>query len=80
MPGVAVGVDRHALAQHADVALRQAVVEPLPARAGVARAPDGRLPLGHDAPVAGIERDHVEGVAVVRVGGGGEAELRAGPP
>ena len=70
-------VDRHPLAQHAEVrvALRQAAVEPLPGRAGVARAPDRGLPVGHAAPVAGVERDHVEGVPVVRVRGGGEAEL-----
>ena len=55
-------VDRDALAQHAEmrVALRQAAVEPLPARARVARAPDGRLAVGHAAPVPRVERDHVE--------------------
>ena len=51
------------------------VVEPAPARAGVLRAPDGRVALGHAAPVAGVERDDVEAVAVVRMRGGREAEL-----
>ena len=50
-------------------------IEPAPARAGVLRAPDGRLAVGHPAPVPGVERDDVEAVAVVRVRGGGEAEL-----
>ena len=37
------------------------------------------VPVGHAAPVAGVERDHVEAVAVVRVRGGGEAELGRQP-
>ena len=55
--------------------VRQALVEAAPARAGVLRAPHGRAALGHHAPVARVERDHVEAVAIVRMRGGGEAEL-----
>ena len=61
------------------VLLGQPAIEPVPARAGVASSPDRRVPVRHRAPVAGIERDHVERVAVVRVNGGGEAELRWQP-
>ncbi len=55
--------------------VRQALVEPTPARAGVLRAPDGCAAVGHRAPVARIERDHVEAVAIVGMRGGREAEL-----
>ena len=48
-------------------------------RAGVARAPDGGVPVRHAAGVAGVERDHVEAVAVVRVRRGGEAEVARQP-
>ena len=37
------------------------------------------MPFGHAARVPGVERDHVERVAVVRVDGGGEAELARQP-
>ena len=57
----------------------QAPIEPVPARAGVLRAPHGGLPVGHAAPVAGVERDDVEAVAVVGMRGGGEAELGRQP-
>src|SRR5207253_8469561 len=48
------------------VLLGQPAIEPVPARAGVASSPDRRVPVRHRAPVAGVERDHVERVAIVR--------------
>src|SRR2546430_12929872 len=74
-------VDRHALAQNPEVRvlLRQPLPHVLPARAAVARAPDGRLAVVHDAAVPAVDRDDVERLAVVRVRRRGEAEV-AGQP
>src|SRR4051812_23151183 len=75
--GTVVLVDRHPLAQDAEVGilLRQSLAHVLPARASVTRAPDGRLAVVHDAAVAAVDRDDVEGLAIVRVCGGREPEV-----
>src|SRR4051812_1030896 len=74
-------VDRHALAQAPEVRvlLRQPLPHVLPARAAVARAPDGRLAVVHDAAVAAVDRDDVEGLAVVRVRRRREPEVTRQP-
>src|SRR3954469_14068290 len=75
--GGVVRVHRHRLAQDAEVRvrLRQPLPHVLPARAAVARAPDGRLAVVHDAAVAAVDRDDVERLAVVGVRRRGEAEV-----
>src|SRR5581483_8788865 len=75
--GAVLGVDRHPAPQDTEerALVREAVVEALPAGTAVLRPPDRRVALRHRPAVAGVERDDVEGVAVVRVRGGGEAEL-----
>ena len=61
------------------VALRKAAVEPPPGGSGVARPPDRPRAVGHASVVPRVERDHIEAVAIVRVGGGHEAEIRREP-
>src|SRR5581483_5602604 len=75
--GDVVRVHRHPLPENAEVRvhLRQPVPQRLPARAGVARAPDGRLAVVHRPAVAAVDRDDVERLGVVRMDGGGEAEV-----
>src|SRR5512133_2816803 len=70
-------VDRHSLAQDPEVRvlLRQPLPHVLPARAAVARAPDARLAVVHHATVPAVDRDDVEGLTVVRMRRGGEAEV-----
>src|SRR5205085_7646897 len=46
-----------------------------PALAAVPRPADRRLAFGHATRVPRVERDHVEGVAIVRMHRRGEAEL-----
>src|SRR5207247_10046853 len=80
-PRDVIRVDRHRPAEDADVCvlLREAALEPAPARARVARLPDGRAALRHAAPMTGVERDDVERVAVVRMHRRCEAELGRQP-
>jgi len=79
--GRVVPVARHSVAQDAEVRvlLREAVRETLPARARVLRPPHRRLTVGHRAAMARIERDDMEGVAVVGMGCSGKPELRRQP-
>src|SRR5579862_5762978 len=79
--GLVGAIERQRRAEDAEVRviLRQTVREALPALAGVAGAPDGSFAVGHAARVAGVERDDVERVAIVRMGGCGEAELGRQP-